>query len=128
MPKKSYTKLTLSERFTTFIGTPKSVVIHTILFASIFSLRLLDVSLDHILLILTTFLSIEAIYLAIFIQMSINRNTESLEEVEEDIDEIQEDVEEDDQHDKQLEKSLSSIQNQLVQLQKDIANIQKKGL
>ena len=36
----------------------------------------------------------EAIYLAIFIQMTVNRNTESIEDIEEDIEDIQEDVEE----------------------------------
>jgi peptidoglycan hydrolase CwlO-like protein len=51
-------------------------------------------------LILTTAVSLEAIYLALFIQMSVNRQTaelravsEEVEEISNDIDEIQEDVE-----------------------------------
>lgn len=45
-------------------------------------------------LFLTTIVSLEAIYLAIFIQMTVNRNTEELQEVGQDIDEIQEDIDE----------------------------------
>jgi len=50
--------------------------------------------MDQILLVLTTVLSLEAIYLAIFIQMTVNKNTKSLRIVEKDIDEIQEDIDE----------------------------------
>jgi uncharacterized protein YoxC len=50
--------------------------------------------MDKMLAILTNVVSLEAIYLAIFIQMSVNKNTKSLKEVEKDIDEIQEDVDE----------------------------------
>jgi peptidoglycan hydrolase CwlO-like protein len=53
------------------------------------------------LLVLTTVVSLEAIYLAIFIQMSVNRSSENIEDlkedveiIQEDIDEIQEDIEE----------------------------------
>src|SRR5688500_15078755 len=80
-------------QITNLIGTPMSVIIHTFVFGSFFSLIFFGVSLNLVLLILTTILSIEAIYLALFIQITVNRNTKSLEEVEEDIEEIQEDVE-----------------------------------
>ena len=49
-------------------------------------------SLDQVLLVLTTLLSFEAIYLSIFIQMSVNRHENALREVGEDIGEIQEDI------------------------------------
>ena len=52
----------------------------------------LGFDLDRVLLVLTTIVSLEAIYLAIFIQMTINRTTAQLEEVEEDIEEISEDI------------------------------------
>jgi uncharacterized protein YoxC len=52
------------------------------------------VSWDLLLLILTTVVSLEAIYLAIFIQMTVNQNTASLREVEKDIDAIEKDVDE----------------------------------
>lgn len=78
---------------TKFIGTPKSIVAHTLLFIGIFALKFFGISTDDILLVLTTAVSLEAIYLAIFIQMSVNRAAEALEEVEDDIEDIQEDVE-----------------------------------
>lgn len=83
----------LSFKITTSIGTPISVLIHTAVFAAFFCLMIFGFTFEQILLGLTTILSIEAIYLALFIQITVNRNTKSLEEVEEDIEEIQEDVE-----------------------------------
>ena len=47
-----------------------------------------------ILLVLTTTVSLETIYLAIFIQMTVNRNARELQEVGEDNNEISEDIEE----------------------------------
>ncbi len=99
---------------TEWVGSINSLVVHTFLFIGIFALRLVDVRTEEILLILTTAVSLEAIYLAVFIQMTVNRNTESLEEVEEDIDEIQEDVE-------GLEKDIDEIQEDIVELAEDDA-------
>jgi len=65
---------------------------------------------DTILLVLTTAVSLEAIYLSIFIQMSINKSHRSLEEIGDDIDEIQEDVDE--------------IQEDVDEIQEDIDEIQ----
>jgi low affinity Fe/Cu permease len=84
----------LAVRITNWIGSPSSLLVHSILFISIFALRLLQISLEDILLILTTIVSLEAIYLAIFIQMTVNRHTQRLEEVTEDIEEVQENIEE----------------------------------
>jgi hypothetical protein len=41
-----------------------------------------------VLLVLTTLVSLEAIYLSIFIQMAVNRTAQSIKEVEEDFEEI----------------------------------------
>ena len=57
-----------------FAGSFAAVVFHLITF-------------DRMLLVLTTIVSLEAIYLSIFIQMTINFQQQSLEEVEQDIDE-----------------------------------------
>lgn len=75
------------------IGTPASLIIHSIVFIGIFSLRFLGIATDSILFVLATALSLEAIYLAIFIQMTINRNTQSLVVVEKDTVNIQGDEE-----------------------------------
>lgn len=86
---------TRAESLTKWIGSPKSIIVHTVLFFVSFVLALLDlISFDRMLLVLTTVVSLEAIYLAIFIQMTVNRQSDALAEVEHDIDEIQEDLDE----------------------------------
>jgi low affinity Fe/Cu permease len=94
------------------IGSPLSIILHTIFFIAIFGLHFFGFATDNILLILTTAVSLEAIYLSIFIQMTVNRNTKSLEEVEEDIDEIQEDVE-------GMEKDIDEIQEDIDEIQEE---------
>jgi len=100
--------------FITWIGSLSSLVIHTILFISCFIAGMLWHNWDTILLVLTTLVSLEAIYLAIFIQMSINRNTESLQEVEKDIDEIQEDIDE-------IQEDVEDIAEDVEELQEEDA-------
>ncbi len=83
----------MAVQITQWVGTPKSIILHSLFFVGIFSLKFLGIETENILLILTTLVSLEAIYLSIFIQMSININTRSLKAVEEDVDELQKDVE-----------------------------------
>ncbi len=83
-----------SKKLTHWIGSPQSIILHTIFFVGIFFLRFFNFSSSDVLLILTTIVSLEAIYLSIFIQMTVNRHTEELEEVSEDVEEIQKDVDE----------------------------------
>jgi peptidoglycan hydrolase CwlO-like protein len=80
---------------TRWVGSIPSVITHTLLFVASFvmvSLGWLD--LERMLLVLTTLVSLEAIYLAIFIQMTINQQAADIDEIQDDIEEIQEDVEE----------------------------------
>ncbi len=77
------------------VGSIGSLVFHTIIFIVFFVMSIMGfISWSLMLLILTTVVSLEAIYLAIFIQMTVNRHTKSLLEVEQDIDEIEEDIDE----------------------------------
>lgn len=99
-----------SKKLTHWIGSSQSVFFHTIFFIGMFSLRLFGFSSEDVLLILTTTVSLEAIYLSIFIQMTINKHSEELEEVSEDIEEIQEDVDE--------------IQEDVEEIQEDVEEIQ----
>lgn len=100
-----------SKKLTRWIGSPQSILFHTIFFVGIFSLKFLDYTKSDILLILTTIVSLEAIYLSIFIQMTVNKHTEELEEVSEDIEEIQKDVDEiqEDVEDISEEKGLGKV-------------------
>jgi len=92
------------------IGSPLSIVIHTVLFIGAFMLAYEDyITFDRMLLLLTTIVSLEAIYLSLFIQMTINYTTESLEEVSEDIEEMQEDI--------------GEIQEDVDELQEDVEDI-----
>lgn len=131
--------VTWPETMTGWIGTPLSIGVHTLFFGGIFALNLIGVSVDQILLLLTTAVSLEAIYLAIFIQMSVNKTTKSLAAVEADIDEIQEDVEdlgedieeiqaeedEDNIGDENTKKTLENIEKQIQKLLSDIETIKK---
>ena len=107
----------IAEKFTNWIGSPKSIVIHTIVFIASFVFVIFGADFNSVLLILTTAVSLEAIYLALFIQMSVNKNTKSLAGVEEDIEEIAEDVE-------GIEKDIDEIQEDVEGIEKDIDEIQ----
>src|SRR3989344_3054627 len=140
---------------THWIGSPVSIVIHTLLFLICFAAAWNGyIALNQMLLILTTIVSLEAIYLSIFIQMTINYTTEAVEEVAEDVGEIQEDIgeiqedvdelqeevedisedveemsEEDNAGEAQeaeQKKTLTDIQNDLRKLMQDIEKLQQK--
>lgn len=104
----------LSVKIPQMMGTTQSIVIHTVLFGGIFLLTLFGFNIDQVMLILTTAVSLEAIYLSLFIQMTVNKQAESLEDVEEDIDEIQKDVE--------------GIEDDVGEMTEDIEEIQKKDM
>jgi peptidoglycan hydrolase CwlO-like protein len=137
---------------TQWIGSISSLVIHSIFFIIAFLLPLMNlVSFERMLLVLTTVVSLEAIYLAIFIQMSVNKNSqdieiiqenveeiqedieeieENIDEIQKDVDEIQEDIESDVEEEEQIEKeeanTLASIQSILLKLQEEIEVLKRK--
>ena len=102
-----------SKKLTRWIGSPQSIVIHTIFFAGMLGLRLFGISSSDVLLILTTVVSLEAIYLSIFIQMTVNQHAAELEDVSLDIEEIQEDVDE-------IQKDVDEIQEDVEDIQEEI--------
>jgi septal ring factor EnvC (AmiA/AmiB activator) len=115
------------EKFIVGIGSIPSLIIHTAVFASFFGLSLLGlIKWELMLLILTTALSLEAIYLAIFIQMTVNRNTQSLREVEEDIDEIQEDVDEIQEDVEELGEDMDEIQEDIEEMSEDLEELSEE--
>lgn len=126
MPKKKSKNKRLEDlavKATFWIGTPASIIIHTVLFIISFALYFWGVPLDEILLAVTTIVSLEAIYLALFIQLSVNKNTQSLEEVEEDIEEIAEDVEGIEGDVEGLEGNLKRMRQNMKELEADIEDI-----
>lgn len=120
MHNPSKTPLTRAEELalsvTRWIGSVPSILIHTALFAGAFTLAFFGVPFERILLVLTTIVSLEAIYLAIFIQMSVNHQARALANVEKDIDEIQEDVEE-------ISEDVEDIQENIDEIQEDVEEI-----
>jgi len=103
------------EKLTVWIGSGASLAIHTIAFVTFFILSFLGfLSWDLMFLILTTIVSLEAIYLAIFIQMTVNRQAQELAEVSEDIEEISEDVEE-------IQKDVDEIQEDVEDISEEDA-------
>lgn len=122
---KKILNVTVAEKFTTWLGSPISIAVHTLLFAAAFTLVGFGVPLDTVLLTLTTAVSLEAIYLALFIQMTVNRNTKSLADVEEDIEEIAEDMEEIAEDVEGIEKDIDEIEKDIDEMQEDVEEIEK---
>ena len=109
------------ERVITWIGSPASLVLHTLIFIAFFIVSLIHwVAWDLMLLVLTTVVSLEAIYLAIFIQMTVNRQSASLKEVEEDVESIQEDVEELGENVEELGENVEDLKEDVEDIQEDI--------
>ena len=109
----------LAVRATRSIGSTGSIFVHTLLFIFSFVLYFFGIGIDKILLVLTTIVSLEAIYLSIFIQMSVNRHAEDLQNVAEDVEEIQEDVE-------GIEKDVDEIKKDVDEIQEDVEDIQEE--
>ncbi len=115
----------MSEGVSRWIGSSTSLVLHTALFVIAFILPFFGVRFETVLLVMTTIVSLEAIYLSIFIQMSVNRQAKELELVSEDIEEIQEDVEEIQQDVEGIEKDVDEIQKDVDEIQEDVEEIQE---
>ncbi len=115
----------LALKATKWIGSTQSLIVHTILFVSAFIVAILGIPFDRVLLVLTTIVSLEAIYLSIFIQMSVNRNEQRLDLVSEDIDEIQEDIEEISEDIEEISEDVGEIQEDVEQIEKDVDEIQE---
>ena len=111
---------------TRWIGSTASLIFHTIFFIVAFLLPALHVmSFDQMLLVLTTVVSLEAIYLAIFIQMAVNKNTKDIEIIQEDVEEIQEDIEEIQEDVDEILEDVEEIQEDLDEIQEDVEEIQE---
>lgn len=108
-----------ADRATQWIGSTPSLITHTALFVLAFIIPLFGIPFDRVLLVLTTIVSLEAIYLSIFIQMSVNKNTEDIEEIQEDVEEIQEEIED-------IGEGVEEIQKDVDEIQEDIEEIEEE--
>lgn len=104
---------------TQYIGSLTSLIIHSIFFVGIFSLELFGFNFDQIMLLLTTVVSLEAIYLAIFIQMTVNNQAHKLNEVSEEVEDISEDVEE-------ISKDIDEISEDMEDIEEEMGKGDEK--
>lgn len=111
-PRPSVQKTALT--ITRWIGSPSSVVVHTLVFVGSFlAVDFSLISWNEMLLFLTTVVSLEAIYLSIFIQMTINYTTQELQDVGEDIEGIREDVGE-------IQEDVGELQENVEDISEDV--------
>jgi len=115
------------EKITAWIGSPASLLLHTIIFAGAFvAASIGEVSWDTMLLVLTTIVSLEAIYLSIMIQMTVNLQAADLAEVSEDVEDIQEDIEEISHDVDEIQKDVDEIQEDVDEIQEDVEEISEE--
>lgn len=107
------------------VGSVWSVIIHTLIFASAFVLVLMGADFERVLLVLTTLVSLEAIYLSIFIQMSVNFQARALANVEKDIDDIQENVEEISHDVEEIAEDVEEIAEDVEDIAEDVEEMQE---
>lgn len=107
----------MADSVISWIGSTSSLVFHTLLFITSFLLPLFKVvEFEEMLLVLTTIVSLEAIYLSIFIQISVNKSNKHIEVIKEDVNEIQEDIDE-------IQEDIDEIQEDIDEIQEDIDEI-----
>jgi len=125
-PRSPITTLeSLALSVTQAVGSIWSILIHTALFAGAFVLMFLGADVDRVLLVLTTIVSLEAIYLSIFIQMSVNHQGRTIANVEKEIDDIAEDVEGIQEDVEEIAEDVEGIQEDVEEMQEDIDEIQE---
>lgn len=111
---------TTVERMIVWVGSTTSLALHTAGFVAFFAVPLLKLaSWDTTLTVLTNVVSLEAIYLAIFIQFSVNRQAASLKEVEQDVESIQVNVEELGEHVEDIREDVEEIQEDIEEISED---------
>lgn len=111
-PKKPFV-----ESFVLWIGSVQSLVVHTVIYACVFALGFMQVfEWEIILLVFTTIISMEAIYLSLFIQITVNRHQKELEEVSEDVEDIQEDIQE-------ISEDVEGLGSDVEEIQEDIEEL-----
>ena len=101
------------------IGSVKSLFIHTVIFIGSFCLYFLGIGIDSILNVVTNIVSLEAIYLSILIQMSVNYQSKKLELVAADVEDLQEDVED-------IQSNVEDIQENVEDIQENVEEMQEE--
>lgn len=114
----------ISFKLAKWIGSPISLILHTVIFGGFFIFRYLGFVTNSALLVLTAAVCLEAIYLVINVSMIIKNNTKSLTEVREKISQIQQ--EEEDAH--KLLINMLHLAHQIKTIQHDVDVLKKSGV
>ena len=109
---------TLALSTTNVFGSIWSILVRTILFVGAFVFIITGSDLNRVLLALTTFVSLEAIYLSILIKMGSNQQTKTLERVEKDMEAIVDDVEEMKKDVEEIREDVENVQTEHDQVHK----------
>lgn len=107
-----------------FIGSPFSLIIHTLIFGAIFALKLFGIATEQLLFILATVISLEAIYLVILVQTIVNKNSKRLSVVQEKIEQMQ--MEEEESY--KLMMNVLHTSHQMKAIQHDLDILRKSGI
>ena len=112
------------EKLIVWVGSQASLALHTVAFVVAFALPIFHIApWDTMLLVLTTVVSLEAIYLAIFIQFSVNRQAASLKGVEQDVETLHVNVEELGEHVEDIKEDVAEIQEDVGEIQENVEEI-----
>ena len=114
----------LSFKLAKLIGSPLSLLLHTIVFAGFLFFRYIGVINNAVLLILAAAACLEAIYMVIFVQMITKNNTKTLGEIQKKMETMQQ--EEEDAH--KLLINMLHMAHQMKTLQSDINALKKTGI
>lgn len=108
----------VSDNITSWMGSTQSILFHSIILVATFGLIPLGFNPDSVLLVMTTILSIEAIFLAIFIQRAVNKQSVRLESaIEKIVKNVTENIEE------PLDEVVAEIRETVLETQKTLATI-----
>lgn len=100
-----------------WFGSKLSVKIHTIIFIFSYCLIIIGFNPSSVFDVLTNVVSLEAIYLSLFILMSGNLQLKKLHDVADGVRDIQEDVDE-------IQEDVKEIQEDVDEIQEDVKEIQ----
>ncbi len=119
--KKKFLIKDIPDILVKWVGTTNSLIVHTLFFTlSFISHWIFNISFDLVLLILTTIVSLEAIYLAIFIQRSVNQQATRLTDVEDALDDVEESLDD-------VEESLDDVEESIDDVEESIASRHNLG-
>jgi uncharacterized membrane protein len=108
----------LSTNIPRLMGSMNSLIIHTILFLLSYLLIFLGFNEEKIFDLLTNIVSLEAIYLSIFLLMSGNLQLKKLHDVATNVHDVATNV-------KEIQEDVDEIQDDIDEIQEDIDEIQE---